>query len=179
MAYNINAISPYYDQYQQRVLQQMAMQQPMGYQQPMQQPMQQQVPQHVTVRVDGPTEAMNRFLMGIPAVQLVPGFSSDPIFDVNGRQFYVLSVEQDGRRNLETFDYEKHVGQDAVVIDGAQFVSRGEYDKFVAKVNAALGAINGISGPVQAAADAGTSEATHTAAAAHSAAEGAALGRQA
>lgn len=101
------------------------------------------------VKVDGPTEAMNRFLMRY-ANALVPGFISEPTFDVNGRQFYVLSVEQNGRRNLETFDYTPHVEERPVEIDGAQFVSKQEYDQFVAKVSAALEAINnGIHGPVQ------------------------------
>lgn len=101
------------------------------------------------VKVDGPTEAMNRFLMRYSNM-LVPGFISEPTFDVNGRQFYVLSVEQNGRRNLETFDYVPHVEEKPVEIDGAQFVSKQEYDQFVAKVSAALEAINnGIHGPVQ------------------------------
>ena len=38
--------------------------------------------------------------------QLMPGFVSEPMFDVNGNQFYTLSVEADGRRNLETFDFQ-------------------------------------------------------------------------
>lgn len=123
--------NPYLPQYNQgQPLQQMV--------QPYQQPTQQRV------LVDGPTEAMNRFLMRYPANQLVPGFISDELFDVNGRQFHVLSVEADGRRNLETFDYKLHVEQQPVQIDGAQFVSKQEYDQFVAKVSAALEAINGV-----------------------------------
>lgn len=114
--------------------------------QPYQQPTQQRV------LVDGPAEAMNRFLMRYPANQLVPGFISDELFDVNGRQFHVLSVETDGRRNLETFDYKLHVEQQPVQIDGAQFVSKQEYDQFVAKVSAALEAINGVHEPVPSAA---------------------------
>jgi hypothetical protein len=116
--------------------------------QPMMQPYQQ--PTQQKVLVDGPTEAMNRFLMRYPANQLVPGFISDELFDVNGRQFHVLSVETDGRRNLETFDYKLHVEQQPVQIDGAQFVSKQEYDQFVAKVSAALEAINGVHAAVSA-----------------------------
>lgn len=134
-----------------------------GYQQPLQpyqQPTQQQ-----KVLVDGPTEAMNRFLMRYPAHQLVPGFISDELFDVNGRQFHVLSVEADGRRRLETFDYKPHVEQRPINVDGADFVSREEFDEFTKKVNAALGAINGIHGPVQAAATAAGAATTAAAAA--------------
>ena len=107
-----------------------------------------------SAKVDGPAEAMNRFLMHYPASMLMPGFTSDPLFDINGRQFHALSIEQDGRRNLETFDYTPHIEQTPINIDGADFVSRAEFDDFTAKVNAALGAINGIHGPVQAAAGA-------------------------
>lgn len=47
-------------------------------------------------KVDGADEAMSRFLIKY-GNQLVPGFSSEPLFDVNGSQFYTLSVEPDGR----------------------------------------------------------------------------------
>lgn len=142
------ALSNYYDQL---ALQQQVMSAQQGMQQPF---IHRQTQQGITVKVDGPTEAMNRFLMSTPAVQLVPGFISDALFDINGRQFYTLSVEHDGRRNLETFDYTPHVEQEPVTIDGAEFVSRQEFDEYVAKVNAVLGALNGISGSVQAAATA-------------------------
>ena len=96
-----------------------------------------------SIKVDGPTEAMNRFLMHYPANMLVPGFVSEPLFDVNG------SVEMDGRRKLETFDFSRHEDK-PVQIDGAQFVSRQEFDEFAAKVNAVLGAQNGVYGPIPA-----------------------------
>lgn len=118
-----------------------------------------------SVKVDGPTEAMNRFLMHYPASMLMPGFTSDALFDINGRQFHTLSIEQDGRRNLETFDYSPHIEQTPISIDGADFVSRAEFDEFTRKVNAALGAINGIHGPVQAAATAAGAATTAAAAA--------------
>ena len=105
-----------------------------------------------SIKVDGPTEAMNRFLMRYPANQLVAGFVSEPLFDVNGRQFHTLSIEPDGRRNLETFDYKPHVERQSVEIDGAQFVSRQEFDDFTKRVNAALGAINGVHAAVPSAA---------------------------
>ena len=102
------------------------------------------------VLVDGPTEAMNRFLMMYPANQLVAGFVSDELFDVNGKQFHVLSVEANGRRNLETFDYKPHVDE-TVAQNDTGFVSRSEYDSlvsefnsFVSKTNESLEALNGV-----------------------------------
>ena len=110
-----------------------------------QQPMQQQQ----MTKVDGPNEAMNRFLMQYPASVLVPGFISDPMFDVNGRPFHTLSIEPDGRRNLETFDFTKHVSEQPTQTD---YVSRAEFQAIVDKVNQLIGANNGIHEPVQAAA---------------------------
>ena len=111
-----------------------------------QQPQYQQ--QQGTMRVDGPAEAMSRFLMRYPENMLVSGFSTDPIFDVNGRQFYVLSIEQDGRRNLETFDFQPHAEAQQVVINGVTFESKEAVDDFIAKVGVALEALNGVHGPV-------------------------------
>ncbi len=99
--------------------------------------------------VDGPAEAMNRFLMQYPANQLVPGFISDELFDVNGRQFHVLSVEADGRRNLETFDYLPHKDDSKIMVDGVEFESREEFDTLAAKVRAVLGVHGGVSTAVQ------------------------------
>lgn len=122
------------------------------YQQQMQY---QQNAQQGASKVDGPAEAMNRFLMQYPAQSLVPGFVSwPPLFDVNGRQFYTLSIEPDGRRNLETFDYAPHSQAQQVVIDGVTFASRDELDEFCAKVsiaNSMIGRQNGVLGPVPAA----------------------------
>jgi hypothetical protein len=103
-------------------------------------------------KVDGPAEAMSRFLMRYPENMLVPGFTTpDPIFDVNGRSFYALSIEPDGRRNLETFDYFPHAQMQQVTINGVVFASQAEYDDFLAKVKAVIGEIDGLHGPVQAA----------------------------
>jgi len=99
---------------------------------------------HSKIMADGAVEAQNRLLMMYQPNQLVPGFVSDTVWDVNGRQFYALSIENDGRRNFETFDYSKHEDSRPIQIDGAQFVSRQEYDEFVAKVSAALEVINGV-----------------------------------
>lgn len=131
-----------------------AMQQPMQYQQPaqyqqpqqptqFQQPMAQVAQQMSGVmKVDGPDEAMNRILMRYPSALLVPGFVSDPVFDVNGRQFHALSVESDGRRHLETFDYTPHVEEDPVEINGVKFASKKEFDELAAKFAVVMEAIN-------------------------------------
>lgn len=129
--------------------QQQAMPQQQAPQMPYQQPWN-------SVKVDGADEAMNRFLMRYPANMLVPGFVSDPLFDINGRQFHTLSIEQDGRRNLETFDYKPHVEEQPVVINDSQWVSLEDFEDFVNKTEIALEELRnrGIYGPVQPAADA-------------------------
>lgn len=111
--------------------------QPSQYQQ---QPMAQQM--SGVVKVDGPDEAMNRIIMRYPSALLVPGFVSDPVFDVNGRQFHALSVESDGRRHLETFDYTPHVEEDPVEINGVKFASKKEFDELAAKFAVVMEAIN-------------------------------------
>lgn len=98
-------------------------------------------------KVDGADEAMSRFLIKYGS-QLVPGFSSEPLFDVNGSQFYTLSVEPDGRRNLETFDFQPHV--DLPPAPPIDMVSRAEFDELVSKVDGLIGGGNGVQGPVQA-----------------------------
>lgn len=100
------------------------------------------------VRVSGRDEAMNRFLMMYPANMLVPGFISEALFDINGKQFHTLSIEADGSRNLETFDYQIHVNQQAT----PDYVSRDEFQGLVDRINQLTGGSNGISEPVQSAA---------------------------
>lgn len=117
------------------------------------QPYQQSVQQQPRVLVDGPNEAMNRFLMRYPANVLVPGFVSDALFDVNGRQFHTLSIESDGRRNLETFDFFPHVEEQPVEINGVEFASKKEFDELAAKVNAVMEVVNGLHEPVPTAAE--------------------------
>lgn len=130
--------------------QQLQQQQAALAQQQLQQQLQQTLPQQE--KVGSPEEAMNRFLMRYPASMLVPGFISDALFNVNGRQFHTLSIEADGSRNLETFDYHPHV--EAVPIDNG--VTRKEFQELVDKVNRLSGGVsNGISEPVQATATAG------------------------
>ena len=101
--------------------------------------------QNSITKVDGPTEAMNRFLMKY-SNQLMPGFVSEPMFDVNGNQFYTLSVEADGRRNLETFDFQPHIEQ--IADPTIDMVSRSEFNELVDKVNQLMDGSNGILGSV-------------------------------
>ena len=98
-------------------------------------------------KVDGAEEAMSRFLIKY-GNQLVPGFTSEPLFDVNGAQFYTLSVEPDGRRNLETFDFQQHV--DLPPAPPIEMVSRAEFEELASKVDKLIGGGDGIQGPVQA-----------------------------
>lgn len=117
---------------------------------PPQMPAMQPTQPQAGILVDGPNEAMNRFLMRYPANQLVPGFTSDPLFDVNGRQFHTLSVESDGRRNLETFDFVKHEEEKPMQqVDMSNFVTRAEFQGVMDKINQLMGAQDGIHGPVQ------------------------------
>lgn len=82
--------------------------------------------------------------------QLPPNSMSPALFDNNGQVFYIVSTDGTGMKTVEAFDFTPHKEQQPIQIDGAQFVSRQEYDEFVAKVSAALEVINnGISRPVQ------------------------------
>lgn len=135
---------PYSNPYTAQQFQQLSAYQPaqMQYSSPML-PFQQQVPGR-SIKVDGPVEAMNRFMMMYPANLLVPGFISDPLFDVNGRQFYTLSIEADGRRNLETFDYNLHVEERPAQDPGVQYATREELNKLAAKVESMTGVDHGV-----------------------------------
>ena len=110
---------------------------------PAMQQMQQQQHAGVSIKVSGRDEAMNRLLMMYPANMLVPGFISDAIFDVNGRQFHALSIEADGSRNLETFDYTPHV-EPAKPQD---YVTHAELEALLSKL---IGENDGIHEPVPA-----------------------------
>lgn len=106
-------------------------------------PMMQQ--QHAgTIKVSGRDEAMNRLLMMYPANMLVPGFVSEAVFDINGHQFHALSIESDGSRNLETFDYQLHVDQPT-----SGFVSRAEFQSLVDRLDKITGGNDGIPESVQ------------------------------
>jgi hypothetical protein len=109
-----------------------------------QEPQQPAVQRQQSVRVSGREEAMSRFLMMYPAYMLVPGFISEALFDVNGRQFHTLSIEADNSRNLETFDYKPHV-EPAKPQD---YVTHAELEALLTKL---MGENDGIHEPVPAA----------------------------
>lgn len=109
--------------------------------QPTAQPMTYQQPVNGVIKVNGRESALQ--------YQLPPNSTSPALFDNNGEVFYIISTDGTGTKTIECFDFSPHVEQ-PVKIDGAQFVSRQEFDEFTAKVNAAIGAINnGVHGPVQ------------------------------
>ena len=82
--------------------------------------------------------------------QLPPNSTSQPFFDNNGKTFYIVSTDGTGTKTIESFDFAPHVDEPTISIDGANFVSREEFDQFVAKVGAALEAINGANATVPA-----------------------------
>lgn len=81
--------------------------------------------------------------------QLPPNSMSPALFDKDGKTFYVVSTDGTGAKTVEAFDFTPHVDE-PVTIDGAQFVSRHEFDEFAAKVNAVLEASNGLHATVPA-----------------------------
>lgn len=107
---------------------------------PMVQPYQQ--PVNGVIKVNGRDSAMQ--------YQLPPNSTSPALFDNSGTCFYIVSTDGTGMKTVETFDFTQHVEQQPVQIDGAQFVSRQEFEDFTAKVNAALGALNGVHAAVPA-----------------------------
>lgn len=80
--------------------------------------------------------------------QLPPNSMSPALFDQNGKTFYIVSTDGTGMKTVEAFDFSPHVDERPVTVDGAQFVSRQEFDEFAAKVNAVIGATSGVHGPV-------------------------------
>lgn len=100
-----------------------------------------QQPVNGIVKVNGRDSALQ--------YNLPPNSMSPALFDNNGKVFYVVSTDGTGAKTVETFDFAPHVDEEPVSIDGAEFVSRSEYDQFVAKVSAALEAINGANAAVQ------------------------------
>ena len=101
-----------------------------------------QQPVNGVVKVNGRDSAMQ--------YQLPPNSMSPALFDNNGKVFYIVSTDGTGMKTVEAFDFTPHVDEHPVQIDGAQFVSRQEFEQFTAKVNAALGALNGVHAAVPA-----------------------------
>lgn len=113
---------------------------------PSQSMQQYQQPFNGIVKVNGRDSAMQ--------YQLPPNSTSIPLIDssFDGKKgiFYVVSTDGAGTKTIEPFDFYPHVDEQPVQIDGAQFVSRQEFDEFTAKVNAAIGAMNGSNATVPA-----------------------------
>ena len=101
-----------------------------------------QQPVNGIIKVNGRDSAMQ--------YQLPPNSTSPALFDNSGTCFYIVSTDGTGTKSIECFDFTPHVEQEPVKIDGAQFVSRQEFEDFTAKVNAALGALNGVHAAVPA-----------------------------
>lgn len=99
-----------------------------------------QQPVNGVVKVNGRDSAMQ--------YQLPPNSMSPALFDNNGKVFYIVSTDGTGMKTVEAFDFSPHKDEQPIQIDGAQFVSRQEFESFTAKVNAALGALNGVHEPV-------------------------------
>lgn len=117
------------------------------YQQPLISPtvqpsLQYQQPVNGITKVNGRDSALQ--------YQLPPNSMSPALFDNDGKTFYIVSTDGTGMKTVEAFDFSPHKEEAPVQIDGAQFVSRQEYDTFVAKVSAALEAINGVHAAVPA-----------------------------
>lgn len=100
-----------------------------------------QQPVNGVIKVNGRDSAMQ--------YQLPPNSTSPALFDNGGTCFYIVSTDGTGTKSIECFDFSPHKDEPPVQIDGAQFVSRREFDEFAAKVNAVIGATNGVHGPVQ------------------------------
>lgn len=113
-----------------------------------------QQPVNGIVKVNGRDSAMQ--------YQLPPNSMSPALFDKDGKVFYIVSTDGTGAKTVETFDFTPHVEEQPVRIDGAQFVSRREFDEFAAKVNAGLGASNGIHGAISTTATPSTSTSQQT-----------------
>lgn len=102
-----------------------------------------QQPVNGVVKVNGRDSALQ--------YNLPPNSMSPALFDSNGKVFYIVSTDGAGAKSVECFDFSPHVEQQPVQIDGAQFVSRAEFDEFAAKVKAVIGADDGVHGSVQSA----------------------------
>ena len=123
--YMAQAVTPQYAAYQPTITQ--------PYQQPV----------NGITKVNGSASALQ--------YQLPPNSQSPALFDNNGKTFYVVSTDGTGMKTIEAFDYFPHKEEKPVTIDGAQFVSRKEFDDFAAKVNAVIGVRgNGVYEPVPA-----------------------------
>ena len=121
------------------------------YQPTVQPTMMYQQPVNGIVKVNGRDSALQ--------YQLPPNSTSPALFDNGGKVFYVVSTDGTGTKTIETFDFSPHEDVQPVTVNGVQFVSRKEFDDFVAKVNAVIGEIgNGPNAAIRYTADAATTE---------------------
>lgn len=120
-----------------------------------------QQPVNGVIKVNGRDSAMQ--------YQLPPNSMSPALFDNNGKVFYIVSTDGTGMKTVEAFDYCPHVEEQPIQVDGAQFVSRAEFESFTAKVNAALGALNGVHESISAAGTADAAQGADGAAPLHDA----------
>ena len=118
-------------------------------------------PVNGVIKVNGRDSAMQ--------YQLPPNSTSPALFDNSGTCFYIVSTDGTGTKSIECFDFSPHVDEKPVQIDGAQFVSKQEYDQFVAKVSAALEALNGVHAAVPSTGTANADEGSDGAAPLHDA----------
>ena len=106
-----------------------------------------QQPVDKIIRVNSPESALQ--------FPLPPNSTSDPMFDNNGKQFYIVTTDGACSKTLETFDYWPHVEEPKTSQpDMSSYVTRSEFDMLVAMVNKMNGDTNGIHGQVQPAATA-------------------------
>ena len=77
---------------------------------------------------------------------VAPNTQSDPLFDMNGKVFYIVTADSAGYKTVETFDFFPHKNTEQLPQQVG--VSREEFDALVAKVNS-LEASNGIHGQLQ------------------------------
>ena len=91
-------------------------------------------------KVNGPQSALQ--------FPLAPNTQSDPLFDMNGKVFYIVTADSAGYKTLETFDFSPHVDESVASPTQSQ-VTREEFDALARKVND-MEAINGVHGSVPA-----------------------------
>lgn len=114
---------------------------PQQYYQPFQLPQQVQQQQGNIVKVNGRDSALQ--------YPTAPNTQSPPLFDMNGKVFYVVTADGAGSKTVETFDYSPH--QEPEQQQPANlYVTRSEYSDLLAEVQRLREEVgNGLHGPVQ------------------------------
>ena len=107
---------------------------------PAMQAYQQQQSMNGIIQVNGPDSAMQ--------CNLPPNSTSYPMFNTNGKVFYVVTTDGNGSKTIETFSFAPFVEEQTQ--HAGDTVSRREFDELAAKVDAIIGGTNGTDGPVQA-----------------------------